>query len=1040
MAMESVPEEHYMNIKVTQVIDPSNFSAQIGYDISQLEAWEKKLHEYCECLYEVGCDVSQLHVGQLVLVHSGIDNTWKRAEIARVNRANDDIDVLHIDYGTTEILFVDDVYDKVPEEFAEPAPFAFRCRLAGVKPIASSWISRATQTFSKLVFNKTLSAIWLDYQEDVASVAIILSQDEFGQKKSVAQVLVDEEVAVAIENLSLSNKDSVQTKKEAVQKAHRIPGFKLEMLAPKKFKDEESEESDNEETVKADPEIEIMKAGLGDTDWEQSDLTIAKGYCPETNINIMENIRSEIRGIRGEKKMEQKFKGRGTRFPTLSPSKENPPGNPDRMKLSPEMPIKHKAARSPLHYPNFDNKSHTNRNPSAGLKNTERQQRSSIQKEERKGQLSQQDPRSKEKLKNEYEWQKYQFSRKVKQVVAKVTAENIEAKILELKELVFPVNSFLKNLPGPKELHLFMEVVLEQCIEQYDSFCKLGFTLLKEFQALPDFSSSMKELVWKLQNEYVKTAVNDEVLPTVTSYCQVLGEIYCYEWDNSVSEVISKCLVNSLLKWIHFNKKRQHFEPGALESLHLHCAFKVLCIAGPKMDQELSSDMEILFHELKEKVLSQELKRTDKEKCLDLLLLRASKWGQKNSESRQTKSQEQTKDDTIEVQSESSASLTGEDVLVEDLFDEDAGSDKDIKGQPDQDTGDDQEESDQYREVKNMLHELQLEDLLENFEANGIRDSILHIDLVDLKPLMKECGFKPGFILEIGKYLERKEKVNLLCVAGGDLKEIGEGQPNITGKIKKEPKTKVAAKKNITAKSPLKDFRGGKSLITQKLDGCEKVQSPAELTVGQKQISVDQESKEVTLGMKNVANWIRNTPGHLGPTDTEKKNLDTGSNRNTGNCDLKTVPKYVPPHLRITEKNKNNTLKSSSPREERSILNSDNDETYNFSKSLTDTDEAEPQCKKESWEIKPKGVWQATGDLSIHNVCNTESWPTLADSKTVAKPIGHKFVEFPKVIQAVEKPAAKTSFGQFGAPRACTLCKSPTHQTYDCPNTDRLFL
>ncbi|KAK2173402.1 hypothetical protein NP493_877g00019 [Ridgeia piscesae] len=63
---------------------------------------------------------------------------------------------------------------------------------------------------------------------------------------------------------------------------------------------------------------------------------------------------------------------------------------------------------------------------------------------------------------------------------------------------------------------------------------------------------------------------------------------------------------------------------------------------------------------------------------------------------------------------------------------------------------------DPYCRVKAMLSNLRLDELTDVFLSNAVRDSVLDVDFADLKDLLKECGVRPGELLEIKTYLAKK--------------------------------------------------------------------------------------------------------------------------------------------------------------------------------------------------------------------------------------------------------------------------------------------
>ena len=48
----------------------------------------------------------------------------------------EEVDVFFIDYGTTELLELENIISNIPEYLIELEPQAHRCYLAGVKPVS----------------------------------------------------------------------------------------------------------------------------------------------------------------------------------------------------------------------------------------------------------------------------------------------------------------------------------------------------------------------------------------------------------------------------------------------------------------------------------------------------------------------------------------------------------------------------------------------------------------------------------------------------------------------------------------------------------------------------------------------------------------------------------------------------------------------------------------------------------------------------------------------------------------------------------------
>ena len=63
---------------------------------------------------------------------------------------------------------------------------------------------------------------------------------------------------------------------------------------------------------------------------------------------------------------------------------------------------------------------------------------------------------------------------------------------------------------------------------------------------------------------------------------------------------------------------------------------------------------------------------------------------------------------------------------------------------------------DPYQEVKKMLCDLHLTDLMEAFILNGIQDTSLVLSWSDMRSLLEESGIKRGPIYEIKVYLSHR--------------------------------------------------------------------------------------------------------------------------------------------------------------------------------------------------------------------------------------------------------------------------------------------
>ncbi|XP_064630567.1 uncharacterized protein LOC135489236 isoform X2 [Lineus longissimus] len=192
-------EKMIIFIRVTQCVDPSNFSGQIGRDedfqaFSELEC---AIERYCLDDDDVVKHDDDFGPQYYVLARQRKTKIWKRAFVMGVDREADEVDVYYIDYGMSEILQLADVIYPVPDNFLQFQQFNYVCALDAVKPLASVWISRAVTLFKELVFEKKLEVEVVPTQP--LNITIYIGDE----RKSVADLLLEEEVAMPCVSPSL---------------------------------------------------------------------------------------------------------------------------------------------------------------------------------------------------------------------------------------------------------------------------------------------------------------------------------------------------------------------------------------------------------------------------------------------------------------------------------------------------------------------------------------------------------------------------------------------------------------------------------------------------------------------------------------------------------------------------------------------------------------------------------------------------------------------------------------------------------------------
>ncbi|XP_071089912.1 uncharacterized protein [Haliotis cracherodii] len=205
MEEDTVPEEDSSLLlgHVTHVIDPSNFWIQIGTEqlFEGLKQLEEEVQGFCDVVgMLVPDDANWMEDGCYVVVKSSIssNSSWRRAQIARHNIEKGSVDVFYLDYGTTEIVSLDQICAAVPAFFFAVHQHTWKCCLAGIRPIAKTWTSRGVKYFEKLVQGEeTLQVSIVSYGASLMCHKIALYSGDGGDARSLAHLMLEEEVGMA---------------------------------------------------------------------------------------------------------------------------------------------------------------------------------------------------------------------------------------------------------------------------------------------------------------------------------------------------------------------------------------------------------------------------------------------------------------------------------------------------------------------------------------------------------------------------------------------------------------------------------------------------------------------------------------------------------------------------------------------------------------------------------------------------------------------------------------------------------------------------
>ncbi|KAK6177908.1 hypothetical protein SNE40_012778 [Patella caerulea] len=183
--------------KITHIIDPSNFWAQIGTesDTEMFKELEEELKIFCESVGVLNKDsnIGLLDCGCYVLVKQ--EESWHRAQVSRVDELKQRLDVSYLDHGDTDIVHMNHICVACPRIFYSLKPQAFKCQLVGIKPLAKNWTNRGIKCFKDRTKDQIFQTaiVSIDQQFMFTGVSLYYSDD---QGRSLAYDLIDEEIGM----------------------------------------------------------------------------------------------------------------------------------------------------------------------------------------------------------------------------------------------------------------------------------------------------------------------------------------------------------------------------------------------------------------------------------------------------------------------------------------------------------------------------------------------------------------------------------------------------------------------------------------------------------------------------------------------------------------------------------------------------------------------------------------------------------------------------------------------------------------------------
>ncbi|XP_022342357.2 uncharacterized protein LOC111136061 isoform X2 [Crassostrea virginica] len=205
------PTEKEMDIadkylgQITHIIDPDNFSMQIGTDESLAEfiEFEMRLEDFGQTCCRVD-DLSALEIGQIVLVECMEANKWRRGQVAMKSEEESAADIDYIDYGNSEHVNKSRLCTEFPEEFQQYPIMALKCQLSGIRPIARTWTTKAVKMFTEITHGIIFHTFFLPSSNMFKSMVALYFQqgadNSIWAGRSLSHVLMDQELGIVSNN------------------------------------------------------------------------------------------------------------------------------------------------------------------------------------------------------------------------------------------------------------------------------------------------------------------------------------------------------------------------------------------------------------------------------------------------------------------------------------------------------------------------------------------------------------------------------------------------------------------------------------------------------------------------------------------------------------------------------------------------------------------------------------------------------------------------------------------------------------------------
>ena len=313
---------------------------------------------------------------------------------------------------------------------------------------------------------------------------------------------------------------------------------------------------------------------------------------------------------------------------------------------------------------------------------------------------------------SELNWHKWKLQRSFKKLLNNLSAENVMGLSVEIRKIC-EASQLSTKFPGTSEVNALADLLVARVVEQKDNFevviqmCQLLNVMYKD-----EFPANLKDVLRQYRQEMFRGVVNKN--SGCENFCIFLGKLCDVAKDETKSfqDCLRQSVIGCLHDWISSFQAADECSQEAEIKVSYLCF--LLDVTKNVLTTEKGTWIKSCFGKIKNCILNEKVTRSVKESLLDQVI---------------------------------KCSLQSPTAKDSEIFKASAESIKNVSETRLSDNS--------YKHVEKMLSDLNLSHLMEKFQENLIRDTLLCAEKNELKNTLQEAGFAPGAILEIQLYLEK---------------------------------------------------------------------------------------------------------------------------------------------------------------------------------------------------------------------------------------------------------------------------------------------